>query len=232
MYLQSRDAMQAIKSLALQSIPIAITSTYKGILLEEKLTPIKVNPDSIIFRAPKKQICASMRNPTIIHSQLLKQSVRAQLQYIDTHAQEICLTGFTYTGNYWNTRDEQRVEPGNPIYATLVLGAQRFRASLVNLSIHGAGLLVYLGDATGRDLAPKASVELSFKLTEATEMHIAGDIVSTKFLGYSLEQIGVHLRPSRVQETWLENYITRRKMEILDELDRTASVKLNPAVPL
>ncbi len=52
------DASQAVKSLAFQSIPVALTSVYKGVLLEEKVAPLKINPDSITYRAPKTQICA------------------------------------------------------------------------------------------------------------------------------------------------------------------------------
>lgn len=213
------DATQAVKSLAFQSIPIAVTSTYKGMLLEEKVAPLKINPDSVSFRSPKAQICATMRTPVILHSKLLPESVRAQIQYINPRSGEICLSNFSFTGCYWQDRGEQRVEPVEPVYATLTVYNQRYRSNLANLSLHGAGLMIFLGDTTGSNLSLKSKVDLNFKLSEHNEFTVAGEIASIKFLGYSLAQAGLILYPTPNQELWLEKYITTRKMEILDELD-------------
>lgn len=214
------DASQAIKSLAFQSIPVALTSVYKGVLLEEKVAPLKINPDSITFRAPKTQICATMRTPVILHSKLLPESVRAQIQYVNPRSGEICLSNFSFTGCYWQDRGEQRVEPSEPIYATLTVFNQRYRANLANLSLHGAGLMIFLGDSTGGNLTLKSKVDLNFKLSESNEFTVGGSIASIKFLGYSLAQAGLILHPTANQELWLEKYITKRKIEIMDELDQ------------
>lgn len=213
------DASQAVKSLAFQSIPVAVTSTYKGVLLEEKVAPLKINPDSITFRAPKMQICATMRTPVILHSKLLPESVRAQIQYINPRSGEICLSNFSFTGCYWQDRGEQRVEPADPVYATLTVYTQRYRSNLTNLSLHGAGLMIFLGDNIGSNLIAKSKVDLNFKLSEHNEFTVAGSIASIKFLGYSLAQAGLILYPTANQEIWLEKYITTRKIAILDELD-------------
>lgn len=219
MLIEYTDAMQAIKSLAFQSIPVAVTSTYKGIFLEEKVAPIKVNPDSVTFRAPKKQICATMRTPVIIHSKVLPESVSAQVLYINPKAGEVCLSNFSFTGYYWQDRYEQRIEPDAPVYATLSVQQKHYRANLVNLSIHGAGLMIYLGDSTASELTPKTRVDVNFKLSMQNEFNISGVIASIKFLGYSLAQAGLRLNPTTNQEIWLENYISKRKIEILNELD-------------
>src|SRR5574340_1572067 len=175
------DASQAIKSLAFQSIPVALTSVYKGVLLEEKVAPLKINPDSITFRAPKMQICATMRTPVILHSKLLPESVRAQIQYINPRSGEICLSNFSFTGFYWQDRGEQRVEPADPVYATLTVYTQRYRSNLTNLSLHGAGLMIFLGDNLGSNLIAKSKVDLNFKLSEHNEFTVAGSIASIKF---------------------------------------------------
>lgn len=213
------DASQAVKSLAFQSIPLAVTSCYKGLFLEEKVTPLKIKPDGVVFRAPKMQICATMRTPVMLHSKLLPESVRAQIQYIDPRSGEICLSNFSFSGFFWRDRTEQRVEPADPVYATLKVQNQHYRSNLVNLSLHGAGLMLFLGDSTANNLTPKTKVDLSFKLSEHNEFNIAGCIASIKFLGYSLAQAGLGLNPTPNQEIWLEKYITCRKIEILNELD-------------
>lgn len=231
MLTQFTDAMQAVKSLAFQSIPIAVTSTYKGVFLEEKVVPLKINPDSVTFRTPREQICATIRPPVLIHSKVLPESVRADVQFVNPKAGEICLANFTFTGCYWQDRNEQRIEPGDPVYATLTVQQQRYRANLVNLSMHGTCLMVFLGDSTAKELTPKTNVDVNFKLSEYNEFNITGVVASVKFLGYSLAQVGLRLTPTSMQETWLENYITKRKIEILEELDHkvVASYRMNQA---
>jgi len=67
MLIHSRDALQAVKSLAFQRIPVAVSSNYKGLFFEEKVAPLKVGPDYIVFKAPKPQICLSLRYQVWLH---------------------------------------------------------------------------------------------------------------------------------------------------------------------
>ena len=214
---QSYDALPAIKSLAFQNIPVAVTGSYKGVLFEEKVAPLRITPASVIFRAPKSQICATLQTPVVLHSQVLSESVRAHIQYLKDG--ELCLSNFTYTGLRWRNRIEQRVEPDAPVTATLTVEGKRYRANLLNLSLHGAGLMVFLGDSTASELAPRARVEVNFRLSEQSEFNVLGNVASVHFLGYSLAQAGLSLQPTPIQESWLEKYITRRKIEILEELE-------------
>lgn len=223
MLTHSRDAMQAVKSLALQCIPVAVTSTYKGLFFEEKVAPLKVGPDYIVFKAPKPQICLALRYQVWLHSQVLPESVRATLQTIQSTSGEITLTNFTYTGDYWRDRQEQRIEPANPVQARVNLAKQSFPANLTNLSLHGAGLLVYLGENTDRNLIPRSPIEVCFTLSEHIDFHIQGTIASCRQMGYSVIQMGVHLQPTLNQIAWLENYIAKRKIEILKEMDEKAA---------
>jgi len=215
----SRDALQAVKSLAFQRIPVAVSSNYKGLFFEEKVAPLKVGPDYIVFKAPKPQICLSLRYQVWLHSQVLPESVRATLQTIHTANGEITLTNFSYTGDYWRDRQEQRIEPAKPVHAKVNLAKQSFPANLTNLSLHGAGLLVYLGDSTDRSLVPRSPIEVCFTLSEHIDFHILGTIASCRQMGYSVIQVGVRLQPTLNQVAWLENYIANRKIEILHELD-------------
>jgi len=96
---------------------------------------------------------------------------------------------------------------------------QSFPANLTNLSLHGAGLLVYLGDNTGRNLVPRSPIEVCFTLTEQNKFHILGTVASCRQMGYSVIQVGVHLQPTLNQAAGLDNYITKRKIEILQEID-------------
>jgi hypothetical protein len=149
--------------------------------------------------------------------------VRATLQTVHSASGEITLTNFTYTGDYWHDRQEQRIEPAPPVRATVNLAKQSFPANLTNLSLHGAGLLVYLGENTDRNLIPRSPIEVCFTLSEHIDFHIQGTIASCRQMGYSVIQMGVRLQPTLNQVAWLENYITKRKIEILKEMDEKAA---------
>ncbi len=215
----SRDALQAVKSLAFQSIPVAISGTYKGLFFEEKIAALKVGPDVIVFKAPRPQVCLSLGEQVWLHSQVLPQSVRATRLSGTSGSGEITLTNFSYTGAYWRDRLEQRIEPCAPVRATVTIQKKSYPANLTNLSLHGAGLLVYLGDDTGCSLSPRSALEVCFTLTEHNDFHLLGSVAGCRQMGYSVVQLGVRLQPTLNQVTWLENYITRRKIEILRELD-------------
>ena len=230
MFTHPTYALQAVKSLAFQCIPIAVTGTYKGMFFEEKVAPLKVGPDFVVFRAPKSPMHQILHDKVILHSHVLPQSVRTDLQSIDALHSEITLTNFSFTGVYWRDRREQRIEPPIPLQAVITIGRQAYRANLNNLSLHGAGLLVYFGDDECRDLMLKKPVEVSFHLGPQPEIRVAGSIASISQMDYTLAQLGIRMEPTSNQEIWLENYIAKRKIEILNELDRPsiqpAQVKL------
>lgn len=223
MLTHSRDAMQAVKSLAFQRIPVAVTTTYKGLFFEEKVEPLKVGPDYVVFKAPKPQICLTLRYQVWLHSQVLPESVRATLQTVYSASGEITLTNFIYTGDYWRDRQEQRIEPAHPIQAMVNVAKKTFPANLTNLSLHGAGLLVYLGENTDRNLVPRSPIEVCFTLAEQNNFQILGTIASCRQMGYSVIQVGARLQPTLNQAAWLENYIAKRKIEILQEMDAKAA---------
>lgn len=215
----SRNALQDVKSLAFQRIPVAVTGTYKGLFFEEKVAALKVGPDAIVFKAPQARVCLTMGDQVWLHSQVLPQSVRATRLSNTSNSGELTLTNFAYTGSYWRDRQEQRIEPHIPIRATLTVQEKSYTANLTNLSLHGAGLLVYIGDDAGCGLNPKAAVEVGFVLSEHNDFHILGTVAGCRQVGYSVVQVGLRLQPTSTQVTWLENYIASRKIEILHELD-------------
>jgi hypothetical protein len=223
MLAHSENALQAVKSLAFQRIPIAVTACHKGLFLEEKVAPLKVGPDFIIFQAPKKPICQVLQNRVILHSQVLPETVRTDLLALDTENSALSLTNFAYTGTYWHDRREQRVEPSVPVKAEITIQDKIFQANLNNLSLHGAGLLVYFGDEDHDSFRPGLPVEVSFQLGTQGDFHISGVIASIRQMDCSLGQMGLQLHPSLSQTSWLENYISERKMEILAELEERQS---------
>ncbi len=115
------DALQAVKSLAFQRVPLNLVSTYKGVHFIERIQPIKIGVDSITFRAPRLQVCVTLRDPVYLYSRVLPETVRAKPQLLNTSPQELRLSDFSFNGNLWFDRMEQRVQPDRPIEVMLKL---------------------------------------------------------------------------------------------------------------
>ncbi len=222
------DALQAVKSLAFQRVPLNLVSTYKGVHFIERIEPIKIGVDSITFRAPRLQVCMTLRDPVYLYSRVLPETVRAKPQLINSNPQELRLSDFSFNGNLWFDRMEQRVQPDRPVEVMLKLNNRIYSATLRDISLHGAGLLLYIGDQPGFDVLVNTPVDLRFDLTPTTPMDVHGQVVCRRRVGSTMMYLGVRIFPSEEQTRWLENYIVRRKLEILNELDDLINDQLEP----
>ncbi len=222
------DALQAVKSLAFQQLPLNLVSNYKGLHFVEKIEPLKVGVDTIIFRAPRLQVCTTLRDPIYLHSRVLPETVRARPQMINCTTMELRLTDFTFNGNLWFDRLEQRVQPERPVATLLAMHRSVYSATLRDISLHGAGLMLYLGDYPDLDILVNTQVDLRFDLTPQTRLSLHGRVICRRRIGAAMLYLGVHIYPSNEQSIWLENYIFRRKMDILGELDQQVHQRMEP----
>ncbi len=222
------DALQAVKSLAFQRVPLNLVSTYKGVHFIERIQPIKIGVDSITFRAPRLQVCVTLRDPVYLYSRVLPETVRAKPQLLNTSPQELRLSDFSFNGNLWFDRMEQRVQPDRPIEVMLKLHNRIYSATLRDISLHGAGLLLYTGDQPNFDVLVNTPVDLRFDLTPTTSLDLHAKVVCRRRVGSTMMVLGVRIFPSEEQTRWLENYIVRRKLEILNELDELINQEMEP----
>lgn len=222
------DALQAVKSLAFQRLPLNLVSNYKGLHFVEKIEPLKVGVDTVVFRAPRLQICTTLRDPVYLHSRVLPETVRARPQIVNCTAMELRLTDFTFNGNLWFDRLEQRVQPERPIPTLLTIQRNVYSATLKDISMHGAGVMLYLGDHPDLEILVNTPLDLRFELTPQTRLSLHGRVVCRRRIGAAMLYLGVRIYPSSEQSLWLENYISRRKMEILGELEQQVYQRMEP----
>lgn len=222
------DALQAVKSLAFQRVPLNLVSTYKGVHFIERIEPLKVGVDSITFRAPRLQVCLTLRDPVYLYSRVLPETVRARPQLINSSPHELRLSDFSFNGNLWFDRMEQRVQPDRSIEVTLRLHNRLYTATLRDFSLRGMGLMLFIGDQPDFDVVVNTPVDLHFDLTPSTPIAFHGQVVCRRRVGATMMYLGLRIFPSEQQTRWLENYIVRRKLEILNELDDLINQQMEP----
>jgi hypothetical protein len=222
------DAIQAVKTLAFQQMPVNIVGIYKGMSFSERIQPLRVGLDHVVFRAPCLQVCLTLRDPVYLHSRILPETIRARPHMLNCTSQELRLSEFSYTGSLWYEREEQRVQPEQPVEVELRLGKQPYSTTLKDLSCNGAGLFVDLSTPDDPDISINTPVELKLQLSPGHYVHLAGSVTQRRKTGRSLMALGVRLHPTPIQKTWLQDYIAQRKLEIFNELEQQISSRLEP----
>jgi hypothetical protein len=229
MFSQSASALHSLKSLAFQRIPITLASTYKGLLFDEKIEPLKVGPEQVIFSAPRQHVCMTLRDPIYLHSRALPESIRASLQALDTSACEIVLVNFRFSGNPWRDRFEQRVQPLLSIPAMITIDQRIVQASLTDLSLHGAGVSINFVNGQKIDPVVKSSIDINFQLDSQTRLSMRSTVAFTKKVGSSVLNLGLRLFPTPNQEICIGEFIARRKVEIMGELQQELRDRMESA---
>jgi len=228
MFDRTREALTAIKRLAFQQTPVNIVGIYKGVSFTERIQPLKVGLDHVVFRAPCLRVCFTLRDPVYLHSRILPETVRARPHMLNCASHELRLSDFTYSGSIWFERDEQRVQPERQVDVELRSGNHRYQTTLKDLSCNGAGLFIDWSGPDEPDLRINTPVDLKLNLGAGRNAGISGRVTQRRKAGRLLLAVGVRLHPTTIQESWLKDYIWRRKLEILTELERQLNSRLEP----
>ncbi len=224
----SNDALMSIKSLAIQNIPINLSCTYKGLHLEQSIRPLSVGSDYVAFQTPKLQMCYTMHDWVYLHSRILPETVRAEAEMISSTTRQMKLKNFIFMGSPWRDRQEQRVQPAYPIPVDVSKRKQGFGAVISNLSIHGIAMMIYPERADLPEINYGDDLDLDFQLNVSTGVSLRSKVIAIRRAGELITHLGVRLFPTYQQEHWLENFITTRKIEILNELEQNVRDKLEP----
>ena len=208
-------------SLASQNASLLLTKAYRGITLTKKIKTILVNQQRVVFQAFDRDICAALKGRVHLHSQLLFRPIKARVKDQSVSKGLFSLFNFSYVNCEWKDRVHERVQPKDPTYVTLNYHDMSIRASLVDISINGMGVLVGNSDNHEVEFQPNTSVCSDFHTSPTFEWKkLGGAIHYQKQVADSIVRLGIRLYPKVEQVRQLERYIDTRKAEILDELDQ------------
>jgi hypothetical protein len=209
-------------SLIGQNSSLMMTKVYQGITLTQKIKTILVNQQEVLFQAFNRDILAALEGCVHLHSQLLLRPVKALVKNQLINNGLFSLYEFSQIQGDWNDRKYERVQPKDPTYVTLNYQNLAIRASMLDISINGMGILV--GNIDDQEFAfqTNTSIRSDFQTSPIFGWtKLGGAIHYQKKVADSIVRLGIRLYPKMEQERQLEKYIDNRKAEIMDELDQS-----------
>lgn len=208
-------------SLASRNASLLMTKVYRGITLSKKIKTILVNQQRVVFQAFDRDICAALKGRVHLHSKHLLRPIKASVKDQSVRKGLFSLFNFSYINSEWKDRCHERVQPKDPTYITLNYHDQAIRASLVDISVNGMGVLVGNTDSLEVEFQPNTSVCSDFQTSPSFQWtKLGGAIHYQQKTSDSIVRLGIRLYPKAEQVHLLERYIDTRKAEILDELDQ------------
>ena len=211
---------EAMLRMASQNVPLVLTSTYKGLILNQEIRIIEISKTTAVLQAPDNRICVCLRGHAYLYSPCLPSVITAQIDDLNIEQGKITLSHIDYTGSTWKERLNERIQPMKPIYVEVQFRKMNFRAELDNLSMTGMKLIAYKLFEKGIAIEADSAVRLNFSLPgEPRRFDIKGTIVHFRQVG-KLVKFGVRMFPNASQAARMRIYIAARTAEILDELDQ------------
>jgi hypothetical protein len=213
------DPILALRSLAYQSTPVVLTSTYKGLVLSQELKIIEVKPDRVVVQAPDHRIAVSLDGRTFLFSPALPGVISATVDDLVLERGSIILSDLAFTGGDWRKRYGERIHPQLPVRVDVRCRKDSFRGELENISTTGLKLVVYKLQEKGITIEEESALRLSFYLPgDSSKFDLKGSIVYYHQVGFLLK-LGVKITPQPAQSARLRLYIASRIAEIMTELD-------------
>jgi hypothetical protein len=217
-------------SLIGQNSSLLMTKVYRGITLTKKIKKILVNQQGVLFQAFDREIYAALEGCVHLHSQLLIRPVKAKVKDQPIRKGLFSLFDFSQKKGDWNDRQYERVQPKDPTFVTLNHQNMTIRASLLDISINGMGLLVGTSDDHEFNFQPNTSIRSDFHTSPIFGWTKLGGAIHYQLkVARSIVRLGIRLYPKIEQARQLEKYIANRKAEIMEELDQAY---LNASIPL
>lgn len=199
--------------------PLVMTKSYHGVILSQEIRTIAVDQHQAVFQALDSGCCAAIEGCVHLHCYFLTKPVKARVRDLSYRRGMFSLSDFSYIEGPWQERLHERVEPKQPTYVSLRYRKMGFRASMLDLSINGMGVLICKAENPELEFKANTSVCIDFQTSpEYRWLKLGGAIHYQKMLSRSIARLGIRLYPKLEQARLLERYIQSRQKEILDEL--------------
>jgi hypothetical protein len=228
-YRSSDNAVSILGALARKKAPLAMSHPFRGMILTQDLSLVSLQADQALVQAGRNWLAANPGELIYLHSPECREVFAARVLGINIQLGEMALGEFENTGRPWIERAHERVQPRLPIRVIIQMGDRTVTASMQNLSLSGIGLLAYKLNDRGIEVQTGQAIKLDFELPQVSaRLSLPGRVLNVKHHGDRVSCLGVNTFPNVDQARVLERYVTRRKVEILDELDQSFNDAFEP----
>jgi hypothetical protein len=223
------DVLSAISYLGQQDAAIELKKTFRGLVLQQDVRVLDVNPQDAAFLISNVEMSAALEGAVYLHNQLLPKLVKAQVKSLDLRKCILVLTGFHFIDTELKKRQHERVRPKQSTYVKLHCKGKAHRACMDNISVNGMGVMAFKIFEGGMRVRPGSRVQLEVQLSPGhKDMALKGAIIYIKSIDRFQTKIGIKLFPTTLQSRLLKEYIAPRKQEILEELNQAYWELLKP----
>jgi len=213
------DVLSAISDLGQQDAAIELKKSFKGLVLQQEVRVLEVNPEDATFLLSNIEMSAALEGDVYLYSQLFPKPVKARVKKLDIGKSTLVLSGFVYIDVELKKRQHERVRPKQSTYVTLHWKGKEHRACMENISANGMGIMAFEIFEGGMRIQPGSKVQLEFQLSPGhKDMALKGTIIYINKIDRCLSTIGIRLYPTPLETRLLKEYIVPRKQEIMEEL--------------
>jgi hypothetical protein len=195
---------------------MTLTKQFKGLELSQPVRLLEARPDCAVLQTTDKTLVPLLEGAVFLRSQAFSTSIVGQVKNMNYVDGVFHLADFSIQD--WKERQSERVQPGEPVYVTMHWRNKKARVCMEDISSLGMG--VFAGSEVVRQIhiQPGMGVHLEFDLFGTPFENLEGRILYRQRVGQYVDKLGLRLFPTGKQRRILEQFITQRRREILDEI--------------
>jgi hypothetical protein len=217
------EILAIFDSHANQESSLVMTKCYRGMMLSQEIKTVAVDKYRAVFQALDLGVCAALEGCVHLHSFFLSKPVKARVRDLSARSGMFSLCDFSYIEGTWQERFHERVQPKEPTYVSLRYRRMEFRASMLDISLNGMGVLVCKSDNPELEFQVNSCVCTDFQTSPTFRWtKLGGAIHYQNTVSRSIVRLGIRLYPKLEQARQLEKYIACRKTEIIEELEQAS----------
>jgi hypothetical protein len=215
--------LRNVELLATQGGDIRLLNTYRGIPVIHRAAILFDKRGTVAVEIhPHQAVCMKLDGKTFVVTENGSDPLLARVRKVEMLSREAILSDFQHAGTVFSKRFAVRVQPSAPIALSLDDGVNRAAAQLVDISSSGMGVSGLNAALLGHEnLQVGQVVHVEFNLPICEEkLHLKGRITCcTPSHAGLLLRVGMATHPDPPARDRLQEYITLRQAEILDELE-------------
>lgn len=217
-----------INNLTDPKIHLTVAGFYRGIPIQQDGQVIKFEQDELYVSVKDERMYACTGGQVYLFAGTQPEPIHAALETAVSSGRLLVLKQVEACWRAWQDRQEERVQPKNPLHVLLRCRRRSFRAVLDNLSVGGAGLLV---ERACEPLLSEAGTRVVLTFPPACGLALKSLLAQTAYcepVTGSLVRVGLTLLPTHREAAALQAYFRQRKSEILEELEKACQEQTRP----
>lgn len=216
------EILNILLDLAKAGEKVRLYNTYKGVPITFEAEFIKIARGIITFKVHKYQaLCIKKTGQTILRHDLLPNPVQGLVIQVDFLELNVMLHDFEYVSASAGNRQMIRVEPEKAFTIVLSNGAV-INASAIDISEGGFGVFIKSHFFNERNFGLERTVNVEFRFPQERRLvgKMPGVVVNIlPDLNEGRYRVGIHSYPNSEAKKLINEYITQRQTEIIQELD-------------